>query len=220
MKQKILILSSILFAVNVYAQEKNINNTISQNTAKPIAQNVQDKPYTQEQINTLNNHLSKNDYQEFFASLKQFKVSPNHYINFLLTKKHDGIVPVYWLIANHYAKEKNELETHKWLYVSLIMTQQDAYLCKDESAMQATNKLMEFFPETIYLTRNSPNLISQAMREVIFFVQNLKKRIHPEWACYYGSDKIDPSKGLLVNESEWGSRRTYIFNRFVARYQK
>lgn len=220
MKQKILIVSTLLLALNVYAQEKPINNNLLQNGAKKIEQTIPDQPYTPEQIQALNTHLAKNDYQEFFTLLKKYKVSPNHYINFLLSKKSDGIVPVYWLIANHYAKEKNELETHKWLYTSLIMTQQDAYLCKDETAMQATNKLMEFFPETIYLTRNSPNLIEPAMREVVFFVQNLKKRIRPEWACYYGSEKLDPSKGLLVNESEWSSRRTYIFNRFISKYQK
>lgn len=218
----ILLLTSSL----AFAQQDNTKN--NQNNLSPSSLSVDKKEkekypginFSKEQILQMNTYLSKNDYQNFYDVILSAKVSRESYINYLLSKQHDGIVPIYWLISDFYAQEKKFLETHKWFYISLIMTQQDSYLCTDESARNAPRKLMEFFPESVFVTRATPQYIEDSMRQVIFFISNLKTRIEPNWTCYYGN-KIQPkTKPMLIERTFWGQSREKVFKNFVDKYQK
>lgn len=226
MKNKIIFSLLLISYSTVFAQQPSNSLPSQQNSQsqtlpqKNTKEEAKDVNYTKEEINKLNEHLSKDEYQEFFSLIQKTKVSKNNYIEFLLSKKHEGRVPLYWLMADYYAKEKNELETHKWLYIALIMTQQDSFLCKDESAKNAPRKLMEFFPDAVYLSRTTPRFIEQAMREVSFFIPNLKQRISPEWACYYGTKPNTKSKPELIDKLKWTSERERIFNKFMSSHQK
>ena len=210
------IYSTILFA------QQNIQNLNLKNNSISALQTSHDKKtevnFTKEEITKLDSHLANGEYQEFYEILKNSKVSKNNYISYLLSKQDLGIVPIYWLISDFYAKEGNTKETHKWLYISLIMTQQDAHLCVDKTARNASRKLMKFFPESISITRNTPQHIDQAMREVIYFISNLKMRIEPNWVCYYGDYPI--VENLVIDKKEWKRERDLVFNKFIEKYQK
>lgn len=176
--------------------------------------------FTQEQKNILDNLLKQQEYQEFFNKIQLNKNSKSSYISYLLSKKDDGIIPIYWLISDYYAKEKNYLETHKWFYIALIMTQQDSYLCFDETAKNAPRILMKSFPESIDITRKTPQYIDISMREVIFFINNLKTRIPPDWVCNYGEQEILRGREKIKNKESWNKIRSDVFNKFTNKYQK
>jgi hypothetical protein len=206
---------------SAFAQQVPVN---SQNNAQSIVKKDSAKPvevsFTQEQISQMNLFLSKADYQNFYTTILSAKVSKESYISYLLSKQHEGIIPIYWLISDYYAKEKNFKETHKWFYISLIATQQDSYLCKDVTARNAPRKLMEFFPESVFVTRATPQYIEDSMREVTFFLTNLKSRIDPTWVCYYGDKPETYGKNLVIEKGYWKSQREKVFQNFVEKYQK
>lgn len=218
----ILLLTSCL----AFAQQGNTKNNqsnLSASTANSEKKEKEKYPgvsFSQEQILQMNNYLSKNDYQNFYDIILSSKVSKDSYISYLLSKQHDGIVPVYWLISDFYAQEKKFYDTHKWFYISLIMTQQDSYLCSDESAKNAPRKLMEFFPESVFVTRATPQYIEDSMREVNFFISNLKTRIEPSWTCYYANKPPSKTKSILIDRKLWGKERERVFKNFVEKYQK
>lgn len=220
---KKIIISTFLFSASaVFAQQLQTDNT--QSTALPSTKKIEVKEpevnFSQEQINQMSSFLSKADYQNFYNIILSSKVSKNNYISYLLSKQNEGIIPTYWLIADFYAKEKNFYETHKWFYISLIMTQQDSYLCKDITAKNSPRKLMEFFPESVHVTRVSPQHIENSMREVSFFITNLKTRIDPSWVCYYGEKIPSDPQNILINKSFWKQERDRVFRNFVEKYQK
>lgn len=218
----ILLLTSSM----AFAQQDNLKN--NQNISSSILE-VKDKKqnekypnidFSKEEINQMNLLLSKNDYQNFYNVILSAKVSKNNYISYLLSKQHDGIIPIYWLISDFYAKEKNFHETHKWFYISLIMTQQDSYLCNDQTARNAPRKLMEFFPESVFVTRATPQYIEDSMRDVSFFITNLKTRIEPNWVCYYANKSPSKTKNLVIDRIYWGKERDLVFKNFSEKYQK
>lgn len=207
------------------SQQNNASNNDKSKSTSSSPSTTEDKKvanvnYTPEQISKLELALSKGDYQDFFAKINSFKVSKENYIAYLLSKQYNGIVPLYWLMADHYANEKNMYETHKWFYISLIMTQQDSYLCTDQTARNAPRKLMEFFPESVHVTRATPEHIQSSMRDVNYFITNLKARIEPNWVCYYGDRVPANAKNLLIDRSNWRDNREKVFKNFVEKYQK
>ncbi len=205
----------------VFAQQPSgLGTSNSTANVKSESKKNIDISFTQEQISKMNLFLEKADYQSFYTMILSSKVSKESYINYLLSKQHDGIIPVYWLISDFYANEKKLYETHKWFYISLIMTQQDAYLCKDNTAKNAPRKLMEFFPESVYVTRSSPQFIENSMREVNFFLTNLKTRIDPVWVCYYGDKAASYGTNLLIDKIYWKIERERVFKKFIEKYQK
>lgn len=210
--QIITFLISSLFISSAFSQEIN-NTNLNKNNVQ------QSNNYTDAQIEYLNQLLKEQNYSQFFSTIKKINVSNSSYINYLNSKKYDGIIPIYWLIADYYANQKNYLKTHKWLYISLIMTQQDSYLCYDESARNAPRILLHYFPKTLDLTRDSPQYIEQVMPEVVFFIQNLKHRINPIWACSYGVNPPIKGNNILIPEANWSSTREQVLEHFAKNYQ-
>lgn len=216
MIKKICILSfiiSFLFISTAFSQDinqKKFNNHSQNNT------NIK---YTDQQIEFLNRLLKEQNYSKFFSEIQSLKVSKTSYIDYLKSKKYDGIIPIYWLMADYYAQQKNYLKTHKWLYIALIMTQQDSYLCYDQSARNAPRILLHDFPKTLDLTRDSPEYIDQVMPEVVFFIQNLKNRINPIWACSFGINPPIKGNNILIPKENWSSTRAQVLEHFSKNYQ-
>jgi hypothetical protein len=223
MSKKIILSLLLLFSPYAISQISSTNpQPVKEITKenKKTNNNENEINFTSEQILQMDEHLSKGEYQEFFSIITKIKVSKNNYISFLTSKESQGHIPLYWLISDFYAKEKNELEAHKWFYIALIMTQQDSYLCKDKTARNAPRILMDFFPEALYLTRSTPKNIEPAMREVIYFISNIKTRIHPSWVCFYGTKPITSGKEILIDKSYWKKTREEVFSKTTDKFQK
>jgi hypothetical protein len=179
-----------------------------------------DNDYNPDQLTKLNGLLSQQDYVGFFSYIKDLDVKDAYYIKFLESKKYDGHVPLYWLMADYYATHNNEQETHKWLYIATIMTQQDSYLCSDNSARYAAQKLSRAFPKTIDVTQRTPQYIDSVMPEVIYFIQNLKQRSDPKWACNFGEQDLPSSANITIPQANWKKQRDIVFKRFTDKYQR
>jgi hypothetical protein len=223
MLKQIACVALLLTSSLSFSQEVNNKNNLNQSPTINEKQSKEKYPgvnFTTDQILKMNELLFKNDYQNFYNFILSSKVSRENYISYLLSKQYDGIVPIYWLIADFYAQEKKFYDAHKWFYISLIMTQQDAYLCSDESAKNASRKLMEFFPESVFVTRATPQYIEDSMREVNFFITNLKTRIEPNWVCYYANKAPSNVKNMLIERNFWGRERERVLKNFVDKYQK
>lgn len=226
MKNILLLTISILFCSNSFAQSAGSTNATSLqsetiDSKKNDTNKTPDtkKDLTQEQISSLNNLLQEQKYEEFFTSIKSFNASDSSYISYLRSKSYEGHIPVYWLMADYYAKNNKPLETHKWFYISLITTQQDSYLCTDITARNAPRILMKSFPTSAEVTRKSPQFIEQSMREVNYFIPNLHNRPSPLWVCYYGEDPVKKDKDPLIPKSLWPTERDKVFKRFSENYQ-
>lgn len=205
---KTLIFLSYLCFANTYAQNIEQNKT-------SIA-----KDYNQEQLALLNGLLDRQDYATFYEKFKSINVQSSSQIKYLDDLKHVGHTPLYWLMADYYAKNKNPFQTHKWLYIATIMTQQDSYLCVDGSSKFATQKLLRSFPSTTDITLKTPTEISRAMPEVIFFIENLKTRTNPSWACMFGEYPVTNKDRILTSKSNWASTRAKVFSTFTKNYKK
>ncbi len=219
MSKKIMFSFLLIFSSYSFSQPTLTNQPLTQENKK-INNNEVQINFTSAQISTMNEHLSKGEYQEFFSIITKAKVSKNNYISFLKSKEDQGHIPLYWLMSDFYAKEKNESETHKWFYIALIMTQQDSYLCKDQTAKNAPRTLMNFFPDALYLTRDTPKNIEPAMREVIYFISNLKNRINPIWVCFYGTKPITKTNDILIDTANWKRIREQVFSKTTEKFQK
>lgn len=224
MKRKIMV--GLLFSLIsvAYGQNNSINmNTgvptkVNPNVTQPLKVNTD---YTPDQIIKMNELLRMQQYDDFFSYISSFNnITKDNYIKYLQDKKYEGHVPLYWLMAEYYAKENNPKETHKWYYIALIMTQQDSYLCSDRTARGAPRKLMKFFPESLNVVNQTPQFIDNAMREVIYFIDNLKNRSDPKWACYYGEQTLQPGANLTIQKEAWPRERQIVFKRFTEKYQK
>ncbi len=182
---------------------------------------IENKPLKEENIKELNSLLSNNNYNEFFTKIGNYtsKTSPD-YIKYLNSKVSDHHVPLYWLMAEHYALLKNYPETHKWLYTAMIMTQQDANLCSDRTARFASQKLLRFFPSIMDAINVSPFEIEKGMQQTIFFIQNIKDRKPPNWVCFYGEEKLNYGANVLINKSLWDLERRSVFKSFTEKYSK
>lgn len=223
MKKIILLtlLTAIGFKVNAQTkfEDKDIFNT-PQNQQQSNKNEIKKSPLTPEIRQTLDGYLASSSYQDFFAFVIKNPIVDEQYIAYLISKKDQGHIPLYWLMANYYAEKENHIEAHKWLYTAMIMTQQDSYLCYDETARNAPRILIRAFPKIIEVTTKSPQHIQPAMSEVSFFLYNVKNRIHPEWVCYYGQNNIFSENEKLIPESAWDERRKSVLDRFTSKYMK
>ncbi len=223
MKKILLFTLTTFISLNIFAQtnlnEKDIFNSQSnqQQTKKNEVKKISLTPQIRQKLDTL---LAASSYQDFFAFVVKNPIVDEEYISYLSSKKDQGQIPLYWLMANYYAEKENHLEAHKWLYIAMIMTQQDSYLCYDETARNAPRILIRSFPKIIEVTTKSPQHIQQAMSEVSFFVYNIKNRINPEWVCNYGQNNIFSEKDKLIPESSWDERRKSVLDRFTSKYMK
>ena len=205
-----------LFSLNAFSQT-NDSGKIDPGVVGPVKIH---RDYSYEQINRFNDLLDKQDYVTFYDVFQNTDVSGDNYIKFLLDRQRAGHVPLYWLMANYYATIKNESETHKWLYIATIMTQQDAALCSDQTSKFASQKLMRAFPLAPDLVRITPQYTPIVMPEVIYFIQNLKSRSNPIWACNFGQGQLAAKGSALIPQTSWDSQRKKIFKQYTDRFMQ
>jgi hypothetical protein len=218
MKPAILItLMATLFCVNVYAQPEPISPL---DLVKPIiTKPIQLKPMSKNTLDVLNATLRTQDYAKLYDVMSSL-VKNEDYINFLLSKVSEGHPPVYWLMADYYSLNNNPKETHKWYYIAIIMTQQDSAVCLDLSARFAAQKTMKGFPEVLTVTRKTPQFTQQAMTEVIFFLESLKQRANPAWACSFGDNENLYPNEKTIKPYLWPSKREEILKKFSNSFSK
>ncbi len=159
--------------------------------------------------------LKTQNYIAFYEEFAKYNSLPYEQLKYLDKKLYDGHTPVYWLVADLNSKLGNDYETHKWLYISIIMTKQDSELCTDPSAKNSVNYLLKAFPKAIEISRTSPQNVKPAMNEVIFFLNNLKQRSNPIWACAYGTQKLLSHQIPLIPEQRWDTIRKRVFDDFT-----
>lgn len=218
---KIILVLSCLISTSVLAQNNKIPiKTEQTNSIKSGAiQKVADKEFTSEQITELNSLLLNSNYTEFYEYIKKTSVAPNKYISYLESKKFEGHIPLYWLMADYYSKQTGkEEETHFWYDVAIIMTYQDSHLCYDATVKYATDKLSKSFPNPVNVIRNSPQYNHIVMPKVAFFISNIKKRINPKWVCVFGDEPVRSNNYILRPVNEWATIRQEIFNKFTKDY--
>lgn len=216
----------LLCCVNAYAQNTNTNNTKNINlgnakvvdTTKATAVN-NEKDFSDIQLAKLNSLLTSNNYTEFYDYIKTTNVSGEKYISYLNSKKFEGHVPLYWLMADYYSKQTNKAEeTHFWYDTSIIMTQQDAALCYDDTAKYATQKLSKSFSQPIHVIRDSPQYNDIVMPKVIFFISNIKQRISPKWVCVFGDNPVRAGNYVLKPNTDWQEIRQNVFKKYTKNY--
>ncbi len=217
MKYKLL--SALLFtcfALNAQAQKVAVEPVTIINYSK--------QPFNIELQKKMFQSMQAQDYPQLFSQVYELKNTKIDYIEYLHNLKFYGHPPIYWLMSDYYTSINNPLEAHKWLYAAIITTQQDASVCLDSSAMFATQRISNFFPEVRTLTSRTPQLIDKAMKDVVFFVQNLKDRPNPVWACYYGTIPNSESQNKkipeLIDKKFWEEKRSEIFKKYTSNYGK
>ena len=217
MKNKIIItLLASIFSLNVYAQKETASPL---DLVKPVIKPVQLKKINKESLEVLNTTLRTNDYFKLFEITSSL-VKDEDYINFLLSKVNEGHPPIYWLMADYYSLNNNPKESHKWYYIAIIMTQQDSALCLDLSARFSSQKIMKFFPEALTVTRQTPQFIQPAMTEVIFFLENIKQRANPTWACSFGDNEYMYPFEKTIKSHLWSNKREEVLKKFSSPYSK
>ena len=100
--------------------------------------------------------LISENYRDFFGAIADLKnKNKEEYEKVLLSQRDMGHVPVYWLLADLYAggNEKEQELSKKFLYIALIMTQQDSSLCVDQTAKYATSNLLNYFKQTAEIAK-------------------------------------------------------------------
>lgn len=218
MKTKIILtLFAALVSFNTYAQIENISplDTFKPVITKPITL----KPMSKDNLEILNSTLRTHDYAKLYEIMSSLTKNED-YINFLLSKVNEGHPPVYWLMADYYSLNNNPKETHKWYYVAIIMTQQDSALCLDLSARFAAQKTMKSFPEVLTVTRQTPQFTQQAMTEVIFFLESIKQRANPSWACSFGDNEHLYPTEKTIKPYLWPSKRAEVLKKFSSSFSK
>lgn len=215
-KIKKIIISLSLFCVSSSSFSQQISTDPS--VVQPTKIN---RDFSSTDIATLNNLLARQDYiPGFYEAFSKMNVPADKQIKYLEDRKYDGHVPLYWLMADYYAKKGMELETHKWLYIATILTQQDASLCSDQSSKIASQKIMRAFPDASDLARRTPQYITNAMDEVIYFINNLKVRSNPAWACGFGNQGIAPNGNILVPQYSWNTIRRTVLEKYTSNHRK
>ena len=217
-KKIIYVLSISFLLLNTSFAEDSSNKIIGDN--KPLSPIKIKSNYSSEDINTLNMYLEKQDYVGFYDYFQKTNVAGVSQIKYLEEKKYDGHVPLYWLMAEYYAKSHHDSETHKWLYIATIMTQQDAALCSDTTSRFASQKLLKTFSSAADLVRTTPQYINNAMAETIFFIENLKTRTGPQWACNFGEQQLNPNASILIPKQNWAGVRKKIFDNYTSKFRK
>lgn len=221
--KKIFLLLTLLFTSSISFSQNtdtdlNIFEPTNQTKQSSTKKEPNRNPMTVDKEQVLNEFLSRSSYQDFFNTIKTYAIKDEDYIKYLLSKADQGHIPLYWLIADYYAKKMDPKETHKWLYISIITTQQDSYLCYDDTARNAPRILLRSFPETVEITRKTPQHIQQVMGDVFFFIYNLKQRITPDWACKYGQAGTLSANNSVIPKNQWNNKRQEILKRFSDKY--
>ena len=207
----------LFLSVNAFSQPIKQENPLDkpvtiENLPQVKTPNFKDnKNFTIEQINSLNQLLFNQEYAKFYELIYSTEVSKENYSKYLLSKVYDGHIPVYWLLASYFATEKKELETHTWYYIAIILTQQEVALCNDKTAIRASNELNKQFNNIMPLVRSSPQHTLKAMNEVMFFIDNLKEKPHPNWICYYGYNANELLNNLTISKNLWKTKRDSIY---------
>lgn len=207
MNKLFLSILTLLITNISFAQQKNTNESNS-------------SQFTQEQIYKMNQQLSDLNYEEFYKTILDTKVSGEPYLNYLLSKKDEGHAPTYWLLADYYSKNNSPRETHKWYYIASIYTQQESYLCKDETAKNAPRILVKQFNGPQELITRTPQYIEPSMREVSFFLSNLHNRPNPKWVCNFGIDPVKPNEELTIPKANWNNERQKVLKRFTDKFDQ
>lgn len=215
MKKKYYILALTLL-LSLGANSQTVPSKVETSVVNPVK--IPSGFSTEQQV-YLDNLLREQNYFEFYEKIKNINIPPDLYIKYLSSKKYEGHVPVFWLMAEHYAKNNNPSETHKWLYIAVIMTQQDSFLCSDTTSKFAAQKLNRQFLVPLDVSRKTPQYIKSSMREVIYFMDNLKERSDPKWSCVFG-DNYEMYKEKTISRSLWKEKREEIYKKFTAEYQK
>ena len=187
--------------------------------SQTINESVSSSKISDSKFEILNQSLREQDYPKFYEAIKTIS-KKDDYIKYLTSKISEGHPPLYWLIADYYAVNNNAKETHKWYYISIIMTQQDSALCKDLSSRFATQKILKQFPEVLSVTRQTPQLIQPAMTDVIFFLDNIKVRTDPKWTCDFGDNSFIYPINKTIPKSEWLEKRSIVLKKFTEQYLK
>lgn len=218
------ILFLLLSITSSYSFSQKLNSDVHIFDSSPKLETIDKSKYIQnnmltlEKEQTLNNLLITSSYQDFFDTIKKYSLKDEDYIKYLLSKSDQGHIPTYWLIADYYAKKNEPKETHKWLYIATIMTQQDSYLCHDITAKNAPRILLKSFPETVLIVRKTPQYIQQVMSDVFFFIYNIKQRINPDWACKYGNLGHKSYNTPTIPKQNWEQQRQDVLKRFSDKY--
>lgn len=175
--------------------------------------------YSGDELVLLSDILYEQNYIKFQSVFNNLNKTDQDKISYLVAQQNKGHTPLYWLMADLYAKTKQPLQAHKWLYVSTIMTSQDAALCADRTANYATQKLLRTFSHAADLTRKTPKYINPAMVEVMSFMENLQTRTNPEWVCKLGTQPVDADQPKLIEKRDWARIRSDIYNKYTSKYK-
>lgn len=200
-----------------YSQQKKLelletdrNKGISAVDPKIVRQNI-----TMTTQYRFDQALKTQNYVSFYEEFAKYNALPYEQLKYLDSKLYDGHAPVYWLVADLHSKLGNDYETHKWLYIAIIMTKQDSELCSDITAKNSVNYLLKAFPKATEISRTTQHNVKPAMNEVIFFLNNLKQRSNPIWACSYGTQKLLAHQIPLIPEQRWDTIRKRVFEDFT-----
>lgn len=174
--------------------------------------------FTNEQIIQLDIFLNEENYSKFYEYINNSNVSEYGMIQYLLTKSLMGHIPTYWLLAHLYSFEKNNEETHKWFYVALIMTQQDAELCSDSSAKVASKTLLRNFNNIVDIINRTPQYITPSMQFAGDFVRTLKQRSNPKWVCSYGIYELADKNNITIPSKYWNETRNSVLKDILSKY--
>ncbi len=199
--------------ISIFDQPSTNENIQYKTELPPFKDNI--PKYSEENEYLLKDLLKKENYIDFYKAIISIPIKKEAFLKFLLENRFEGHVPVYWMLTDYYSKEGMAEETHKWYYIALIMTQQDSYLCIDTSAKGTPRYLMKFYMEALSLTRKTPQYIDPAMREVVFFLDNLKTRSHPSWVCRYGQITGYSNPNGLIDKNNWKETRATVLKRFT-----
>lgn len=227
---KLSLISGILSLVsfNCFSQQ-HINNSHQQlqilETDKRKGSDAVEPKIVKKTISALDQHrfnqaLKTQNYISFYDEFAKYNSLPYEQLKYLDSKLYDGHAPIYWLVADLHSKLGNDYETHKWLYIAIIMTKQDSELCSDHTAKNAVNYLLKAFPKATEISRTTPHNVKPAMNEVIFFLNNLKQRSNPIWACSYGTHKLLAHQVPLIPEQRWDIVRKQVFDDFTKGFLK
>lgn len=203
------------------SEKKRTGKLFSGNEAVIVIEkkNIEKTPYyNSTQLRTMDEFLEKESYSKFFEYFSTISVNEKAPIKYFITKQNDGHIPLFWLMSNTYSLDSDAFNTHKWLYVSLIMTTQDSNLCSDPTALTAPKTLLREFPSILNIITRTPQHIQPAIEDATRFIRSLKNRTHPNWVCSYGSQTIAPDKSVTYDPKTWNMTRENVLLRFLKPY--
>lgn len=174
--------------------------------------------FTNEQLVQLDILLNEENYSKFYEYINNSNVSEGGMIKYLLNKSLMGHIPTYWLLAHLFSFEKNNEETHKWFYIALIMTQQDAELCSDSSTKVASKTLLRDFNNIVDIINRTPQYIVPSMQFAGDFVRNLKQRNNPKWVCSYGIYELADKENITIPLKYWNETRNSVLKEILGKY--